>query len=51
VNGRIRQRNFNDFQVARMNTAPYQTNVHFIDSGALPTVVGEPGVPQVLAGD
>jgi isoquinoline 1-oxidoreductase beta subunit len=51
VNGRIQQRNFNDFQVARMNTAPYQTNVHFVDSGALPTGVGEPGVPQVLAGD
>ena len=32
-----------------MNDAPYQTNVHFIDSDALPTGVGEPGVPPVLA--
>ena len=47
--GRINQSNFNNFQVARMNDAPYQTNVHFIDSDALPTGVGEPGVPPVLA--
>ncbi len=49
LNGRIRQSNFNDFQVARMNDAPLVTNVHFIDSDALPTGVGEPGVPPVLA--
>jgi isoquinoline 1-oxidoreductase beta subunit len=49
VNGRIQQSNFNNFQVARMNTAPYQTNVHFVESGALPTGVGEPGVPPVIA--
>jgi isoquinoline 1-oxidoreductase beta subunit len=47
--GRIRQNNFNDFQVARMNTAPYQTHVHLVESDALPTGVGEPGVPPVLA--
>ena len=49
VNGRIKQSNFHDFQVARMNTAPRQVNVHFVDSDALPTGVGEPGVPPVLA--
>jgi isoquinoline 1-oxidoreductase beta subunit len=49
VNGRIRQSNFNDFQVARMNDAPVQVNVHLMDSDALPTGVGEPGVPPVLA--
>jgi isoquinoline 1-oxidoreductase beta subunit len=49
ANGRIRQSNFNDFQVARMNDAPVQVNVHLIDSDALPTGVGEPGVPPVLA--
>ena len=47
--GRIRQSNFHDFQVARMNDAPYQVNVHFVDSEALPTGVGEPGLPPVLA--
>ena len=47
--GRIRQSNFHDFQVARMNDAPYQVNVHFVDSDALPTGVGEPGLPPVLA--
>ncbi len=48
ANGRIRQSNFHDFQVARMNDAPYQVNVHFVDSNELPTGVGEPGLPPVL---
>jgi isoquinoline 1-oxidoreductase beta subunit len=47
--GRIKQSNFNDFQVARMTDAPYQVNVHFVDSGELPTGAGEPGVPPVIA--
>ena len=47
--GRINQSNYNNFQVARMNDAPYQTNVHFVESDALPTGVGEPGVPPVLS--
>jgi isoquinoline 1-oxidoreductase beta subunit len=47
--GRIRQSNFHDFQVARMTDAPYQVNVHFVDSGELPTGAGEPGVPPVIA--
>ena len=49
ANGRIQQNNFDGFQVARMNTAPVQVNVHFVESGALPTGVGEPGVPPVIA--
>jgi isoquinoline 1-oxidoreductase subunit beta len=49
ANGRIEQNNFDGFQVARMNTAPVQVNVHFVESGALPTGVGEPGVPPVIA--
>jgi isoquinoline 1-oxidoreductase subunit beta len=49
VNGRIQQSNFDKFQVARMNDAPYQVNVHLVESEALPTGVGEPGVPPVLA--
>lgn len=49
ANGRIQQSNFNNFQVARMSDAPFQVNVHFVDSGELPTGVGEPGVPPVIA--
>ena len=47
--GRIRQSNFNDFQVARMTDAPYQVNVHLVESSELPTGAGEPGVPPVIA--
>ncbi len=44
-NGVIEQSNFNDYPVARMNEAPYQTTVHIVDSDAPPAGVGEPGVP------
>ena len=47
--GRIQQTNFNNFPVARMNDAPVQVNVHVVESDALPTGVGEPGLPPVLA--
>jgi isoquinoline 1-oxidoreductase beta subunit len=49
VAGRIQQTNFHQFQVARMNDAPMQVDVHFVESGNLPTGVGEPGVPTVIA--
>ena len=49
ANGRIRQSNFHEFQVARMNDAPVQVNVHLVESDELPTGVGEPGLPPVLA--
>jgi isoquinoline 1-oxidoreductase beta subunit len=49
TNGRIDQKNFDGFRVARMNDAPVQVNVHFLESGNLPTGVGEPGVPPVIA--
>jgi isoquinoline 1-oxidoreductase subunit beta len=45
TNGIINQSNFNDYPVARMNEAPYQTNVHIVESEAPPAGVGEPGVP------
>ena len=32
-----------------MNDAPRQVNVTFVDSDALPTGVGEPGLPPVIA--
>ncbi len=43
--GMIEQSNFNDYQLARINDAPYQTNVHLVESAAPPAGVGEPGVP------
>jgi isoquinoline 1-oxidoreductase beta subunit len=49
ANGRIQQNNFDGFRVARINDAPVQVNVHFVESGNLPTGVGEPGVPPVIA--
>ena len=35
--------------VALRSDAPVQVNVHFAESGDLPTGVGEPGVPPVVA--
>ena len=48
--GRIQQTNFHQFQVARMNDAPLQVHVHLVESDALPTGVGEPGLPPVARG-
>ena len=47
--GVIDQSNFQDYPVARMNEAPYQTNVYLVDSDAPPAGVGEPGVPPFVA--
>lgn len=49
VDGRIQQSNFHQFQVARITDAPLQTNVTFVETENLPTGVGEPGLPPVLA--
>jgi isoquinoline 1-oxidoreductase beta subunit len=46
--GRIVQSNFYDYPVARINEAPYQTNVYLVDSDAPPAGVGEPGVPPFV---
>src|ERR1700675_1090920 len=48
-NGAVQQSNFNDYPVARINEAPYQTNVHIVESSAPPAGVGEPGVPPFVA--
>jgi isoquinoline 1-oxidoreductase beta subunit len=47
--GAIDQSNFQDYPVARINEAPYQTNVYLVESAAPPAGVGEPGVPPMVA--
>jgi len=47
-NGAIEQSNFDSYPVARINEAPYQTNVYLVDSDAPPAGVGEPGVPPFV---
>ena len=48
TNGAIDQSNFHDYPVARINEAPYQTNVHIVETDAAPAGVGEPGVPPFV---
>lgn len=45
--GAIKQSNFHDYPVARMNEAPIDTRVHIVPSNAPPAGVGEPGVPPI----
>jgi isoquinoline 1-oxidoreductase beta subunit len=45
--GRIQQRNFHDYPVARMPEAPRETHVHVVASKEPPAGVGEPGVPPI----
>jgi isoquinoline 1-oxidoreductase beta subunit len=47
-NGAIEQSNFDIYPVARINEAPYQTNVYLVESDAPPAGVGEPGVPPFI---
>jgi isoquinoline 1-oxidoreductase beta subunit len=47
-NGVVQQSNFDSYPVARINEAPYQTNVTIVDSDAPPAGVGEPGVPPFI---
>jgi isoquinoline 1-oxidoreductase beta subunit len=48
TNGAIDQSNFHNYRVARIDEAPYQTNVHIVESDAPPAGVGEPGVPPFI---
>lgn len=45
TSGVIDQSNFDSFQVARVNVAPRETNIHIAPSDAPPAGVGEPGLP------
>jgi isoquinoline 1-oxidoreductase beta subunit len=47
--GVVQQANFDSYPVARINEAPYQTNVYILESDAPPAGVGEPGVPPFVA--
>ena len=47
-NGKVRESNFHDYQVARMSNAPYEIHVHLVPSTHSPGGVGEPGVPPVV---
>ncbi|MCU1326326.1 MAG: aerobic-type carbon monoxide dehydrogenase, large subunit-like protein [Bryobacterales bacterium] len=48
ADGRVRQSNFHDYPVARINQAPIQTDVHIVESEELPGGIGEPGVPPFV---
>jgi isoquinoline 1-oxidoreductase beta subunit len=45
--GRIKQSNFHDYPVARINEAPIETHVHIVQNEEPPAGVGEPGVPVI----
>lgn len=45
--GRVKQSNFNDYHLTRMNQSPKDIQVHLVQSNAAPTGVGEPPVPPV----
>ena len=45
--GKITQSNFNNYPVARIDEAPYETHVTIVESDAPPAGVGEPGVPPI----
>jgi isoquinoline 1-oxidoreductase subunit beta len=47
ADGRIEQGNFNNYPVARIDEAPFETHIHMVQSDAVPTGCGEPGVPPI----
>ena len=46
--GIVEQTNFDSYRVARINEAPYDTQVHIVESSEKPTGVGEPPVPPLI---
>jgi len=47
ADGAVQQSNFHDFSVLRIDAAPRQVDVHFIESKTAPTGLGEPALPPV----
>ncbi len=47
TDGAVQQSNFHDFPVLRMDAAPRQVDVHFIETKTTPTGLGEPALPPV----
>ena len=47
ADGRVQQGNFNNYPVARINEAPYESHVYILDAEGAPTGAGEPGVPPM----
>ena len=45
-NGRVQQRNFNDYRVLRLNETP-EIEIHIVPSNAAPGGIGETGVPPI----
>jgi isoquinoline 1-oxidoreductase beta subunit len=47
-NGRVKQRNFDEYRMLRIDEMP-EVDVHIVPSGEEPGGVGEPGVPPIAA--
>ena len=47
INGAVAETNFNSYQLLRINEAPLDIEVKFVESEEAPTGLGEPGLPPI----